>query len=85
LLLNFSYHNAHHQQLAVAWYRLPALHRHLYGNKSSQTLPMAQLLSPFHKHRVTRVLSEDYGVVDAAAGKAEGFIGAVSVSFLTAV
>lgn len=85
LLLNFPYHNAHHQQLAVAWYRLPALHGHLYGNTSSQTLPMAQLLSPFHKHRVTRVLSEDYGVVDAAAGKAEGFIGAVSVSFLTAV
>lgn len=85
LLLNFSYHNAHHQQLAVAWYRLPALHHQLYGSADSQTLPMARLLSPFHTHRITRVLSDNYGVVDTAAAKADGFIGAVSVSFLTAV
>lgn len=44
---------------------------------------MARLLLPFHRHRVKRVLSEDYGVVDIAAGKADGFIGALSVSFLT--
>ena len=85
LLLNFSYHNAHHQQLAVPWYRLPALHHKLYCKADSQTLPMARLLSPFNKHRVTRVLSDDYGIVDTAAGKADGFIGAVAVSFLTAV
>ncbi|MDH2917542.1 MAG: fatty acid desaturase [Gallionella sp.] len=85
LLLNFSYHNAHHEQLAVPWYRLPALHRSLYGDSSRQVIPMGNLLLPFHRHRVKRVLSDDYGVVDTAAGKVEGFIGAVSVSFLTAV
>ncbi len=85
LLLNFPYHNAHHEQLAVPWYRLPALHRKLYGDSNGPVIPMSRLLSPFHRHRVKRVLSEDYGVVDTAAGKADGFIGAVSVSFLTAV
>jgi fatty acid desaturase len=83
LLLNFPYHNAHHEQLAVPWYRLPALHRKLYADGSGLTIPMARLLLPFHRHRVKRVLSEDYGVVDIAAGKADGFIGALSVSFLT--
>ncbi len=85
LLLNFSYHNAHHEQLAVPWHRLPALHERLYGNDNRQIIPMAKLMLPFHRHRVKRVLSDDYGVVDTAGGRADGFIGAVSVSFLTAV
>jgi fatty acid desaturase len=84
LLLNFSYHNAHHEQLAMPWYRLPALHHKLYGEQYGQTVPMSRLLLPFHRHRVKRVLSDDYGVVDTATGKADGFVGAVSVSFLTA-
>jgi hypothetical protein len=46
---------------------------------------MSRLLNPFHRHRVKRVLSDDYGVLDTAASNADGFIGAVSVSFLTAV
>jgi len=85
LLLNFPYHNAHHEQLAVPWYRLPALHSKLYGIGYRQVIPMSRLLYPFHHHRVKRVLSDDYGVVDTTTGKADGFIGAVSVSFLTAV
>lgn len=86
LLLNFPYHNAHHEQISVPWYRLAALHRKLYGDDGyAQVIPMSKLLLPFHRHRVTRVLSDDYGVVDTVAGKAECFIGAVSVSFLTAV
>ncbi|MGH8705185.1 MAG: fatty acid desaturase, partial [Burkholderiales bacterium] len=31
LTLNFGYHNAHHERAAVPWYRLPALHRELFG------------------------------------------------------
>jgi fatty acid desaturase len=85
MLLNFPYHNAHHEQLAVPWHRLPALHKKLYGAGHRQVIPMAKLLAPFHCHRVQRVLSEDYGVVDTDSGNADGFIGAVSVSFLTAV
>jgi fatty acid desaturase len=85
LILNFPYHNAHHEQLAVPWYRLPALHNKLYGNTNGQVIPMAKLVFPFHLHRVRRILSNDYGVVDVTARTADGFIGAVSVSFLTAV
>jgi fatty acid desaturase len=85
LLLNFPYHNAHHEQLAVPWHRLPQFHKKLYGAGHCQVIPMAKLLAPFHRHRVQRVLSDDYGVVDTARGNADGFIGAVSVSFLTAV
>lgn len=85
LLLNFPYHNAHHEQPVVPWYRLPALHQTLYGEGCQQIIPMTRLLNPFHRHRVKRVLSDDYGVVDSANRKADGFIGAVSVSFLTAV
>lgn len=85
LLLNFPYHNAHHEQLAVPWHCLPALHHKLFGDNKGPVIPMSYLLLLFHRHRVTRLLSEDYGVVDIAASKADGFIGAVSVSFLTAV
>ena len=84
LLLNFPYHNAHHEKPTAPWYRLPALHRELYGAQPDQTLPMAKLLRPFHRHRVKRVLADDYGEVDPRSGRADSFVGAVSVSFLTA-
>lgn len=85
LLLNFPFHNAHHEKPTAPWYRLPALHRELYGAQPAQVIPMAKLLPPFHRYRVTRVLADDYGEVDPDAGHAAGFVGAVSVSFLTAV
>jgi fatty acid desaturase len=84
LLLNFPFHNAHHDKPSVPWYRLPALHRELYGAQPAQVIPMAKLLLPFHRHRVKRVLADDYGEVDADSGQTAGFVGAVSVSFLTA-
>ena len=82
LLLNFAYHNAHHAQPTVPWHRLPALHQRLYGSACAQSIPMARLLPPFHRHRVSRVLADDYGHVDA--GDPSAFRGAVGVSFLTA-
>ena len=85
LLLNFPFHNAHHEKPTAPWYRLPALHHELYGDAPAQAIPMAKLLLPFHRHRVTRVLADDYGEVDPRADHATGFVGAVSVSFLTAV
>jgi fatty acid desaturase len=84
LLLNFPYHNAHHEKPTAPWYRLPVLHRELYGAQPDQILPMAKLLLPFHRHRVKRVLADDYGEVDPRSGRADSFVGAVSVSFLTA-
>ncbi|TCJ18576.1 fatty acid desaturase [Parasulfuritortus cantonensis] len=83
LLLNFPYHNAHHECPIVPWHRLPALHRELYGSDCAQAIPMRRLLAPFHRYRVARVLAEDYGRVEA--GDPAAFKGALAVSFLTAV
>ncbi|HET7792577.1 MAG TPA: fatty acid desaturase, partial [Rhizobacter sp.] len=87
LWLNFGYHNAHHDRPTVAWHKLPAYHRELYGEAYAQVVPVRQLLRAFHVHRVTRVLSGDYGHVDGpeVPGRADQFVGAVGVSFLTAV
>lgn len=87
LWLNFGYHNAHHEKPVVPWHRLPALHHKLYDKRYAQVIPVRQLLKSFHINRVRRVLSSDYGRVlpPDAPGRADGFLGAVGVSFLTAV
>ena len=85
LVLNFPYHNAHHVRPGMPWYRLPALHRALYGDNDPQVITCRQLLSSYHRHRVQRVLAENYGTVAAGGDRAAAFLGAVGVSFLTAV
>lgn len=85
LVLNFPYHNAHHTRTGVPWYQLPALHRKLYGAHDAQVIPCRELIANYHRHRVARVMAEDYGAVSADGRRASGFIGAVGVSFLTAV
>ena len=85
LVLNFGYHNAHHARTGTPWYRLPDLHDSLYGCEDPQLLPLQDLLRNFHRHRVSRVLACDYGTVSESGSRASGFIGAVGVSFLTAV
>jgi fatty acid desaturase len=85
LVLNFPYHNAHHVRPSMPWHRLPALHRSLYGEKDPQVITCRHLLASYHRHRVARVLAENYGSVSATGNRAGGFLGAVGVSFLTAV
>ena len=85
--LNFGYHNAHHERPTLPWYRLPAFHRSLDEASNAPVIPMRLLLKSFHINRVSRVLAVDYGVVlpPEAKDRADGFLGAVGVSFLTAV
>ena len=86
LLLNFSYHNAHHERPIVPWHDLPALHAKLFPGEHVQTLPMVELLKGYHRDRIARILSDDYGEVKTSgANRADGFLGAAGVSFLTAV
>lgn len=87
LWLNFGYHNAHHERPTVPWHRLPSFHRELYPMDYAQVTPVRELLRSFHVNRVKRVLASDYGQVlpPGAPGRADGFLGAVGVSFLTAV
>lgn len=85
LVLNFPYHNAHHVRPGAPWYRLPRLHRSLYGENDRQVITCRELIVSYHRHRVARVLAHDYGSVAAAGDRVGGFLGAVGVSFLTAV
>jgi len=83
LLLNFSYHNAHHERPIEPWYELPKLHAELFPAQCVQIIPMRALLKGYHRDRIARVVCDDYGAVKP--GQVDGFIGAVGVSFLTAV
>lgn len=87
LTLNFGYHNAHHQRASVPWYRLPALHRELYADQSLAVVALSELLVTWHRHRVRRVSSDDYGAPaeQPGRGRADDFVGAHGVSFLTVI
>jgi fatty acid desaturase len=85
LTLNFAYHNAHHAKPTLIWFRLPALHAQMKEITEPQSVPFKQQLVSFHRQRVARVLSEDYGqehvLTQINLGKA---VGVNAVSFLTA-
>ena len=84
LFLNFPYHNAHHEKPVVPWHQLPQLHQQLFGDTTVlPVIPMSKLLKAYHLHRVTRLQSNDYGVLNNSSANA--FIGAAGVSFLTAL
>ena len=85
LTLNFGYHNAHHQRPSLPWWRLPALHRDLYGGGSLAVMPLRELLATWHRNRVRRVYAEDYGAVGSGPNRAASFVGAHGVSFLTVI
>jgi len=85
LLLNFAYHNAHHERPIVPWHDLPQLHAQLFPGEYRQVIPMLELVRGHHRDRIRRIVSDDYGLVGDGPGKADRFLGAVGVSFLTAV
>jgi len=83
LLLNFSYHNAHHERPIEPWHELPRLHAQLFPERYVQIIPMSDLLKGYHRDRIARVVSDDYG--EFRPGAVDRFVGAIGVSFLTAV
>jgi len=85
LTLNFGYHNAHHHRASLPWYRLPALHRSLYGEETPAVMPLRELLRTWHRNRVRRVCADDYGTLGSGPGRADNFVGAHGASFLTVV
>ncbi len=93
--LNFGYHNAHHARPIVPWYRLPALHRELYGDGDELFIPFLAQLKMFHNFRVERVFfgeareepmtadaQEEYNFLEEA--RAAKVSGGNAASFLTA-
>ena len=87
LVLNFGFHNAHHERPAEPWYRLPALNRQLFGGDGGRFIPFRNVLKGYHRYRASRVMNEDHGDIDVGHGpdKGLGFIGVYGVSFLTAL
>ena len=89
LTLNFGFHNAHHDDMNIPWYRLPERHRELFGNDSAAVIPFPAQLKMFHKHRVRRIVGNHNDEAPTgrkflrAAQKAEVY-GGNAASFLTA-
>ena len=84
--LNFGYHTAHHERASVAWHDLPEFHRELYGEgENEQVLPYGELMHTLHRNRLARVMVDDYGEVGSGPHRADGFVGAHGVSFLSIV
>ncbi len=89
LVLNFGYHNAHHADMNLPFYRLPELHRELTGNDPVRVIPFAAQLKLFHRNRVWRIYNPqpaDYPKGDAylkTAQTGRGLIGGNAASFLT--
>jgi fatty acid desaturase len=60
--LNFGFHNAHHARPNTPWFRLPALHRELFGDDPKDVIPLGPQLRIFHQYRVSRIVEgEDEG------------------------
>jgi len=88
LTLNFGFHNAHHDDMNVPWYRLPEKHRELFGNDPIAVIPFSAQLKIFHKQRVRRIVDNHESETPTgrdfllAAQKAEVY-GGNAASFLT--
>ena len=89
LTLNFGYHNAHHFNMNVPWYRLPTLHREITADDPTRVIPFMSQLTVYHRNRVLRICNpepdnypqgEDYL---KSARKGVGPIGGNAASFLT--
>jgi len=86
--LNFGFHNAHHADMTVPWYRLPAKHREMFGDDPAAVIPLGAQLKIFHRQRVRRVVGNHEGIEPEgkeflrAAQRAEVY-GGNAASFLT--
>lgn len=84
LLLNFGYHNAHHEVMKCPWHSISELDGEMSQNKIVNYIPMTQQLLSYHRYRVSR-LTTGQGDATGALGDRnyENFYGAVDVSFIT--
>ena len=88
LTLNFCFHNAHHADMNVPWYRLPAKHRELFGDDPENVIPLLAQLRIFHRQRVRRIVGnhegdEPYGYDFLVAARNAQVYGGNAASFLT--
>jgi omega-6 fatty acid desaturase (delta-12 desaturase) len=90
LVLNFGFHNAHHARPTTPWYELPRLHRQLFGDDPSTTIPLWPQLKVFHRYRNYRIFHDAPGLSDVdgreflRAAQQSRVTGGNAASFLTA-
>lgn len=83
LLLNFGYHNAHHELMKCPWYSLPELDKELYSGKEIHYITLPELVGNYHRFRLSRIYSGQGTAVDAQGNRQlETFYGGIEVSFL---
>lgn len=83
LLLNFGYHNAHHELMKCPWHSLHELDRALFTGQEVHYLTLPQLLANYHLFRVSRIFSGQGEAVDEQGDlDLNTFYGTVGVSFL---
>ncbi len=89
LLLNFCYHNAHHANMNLPFYRLPVLQAELGATDTSHVIPFAAQIKLYHYNRVSRIHNprpENYPQGKEylrTAQSGSGPIGGNAASFLT--
>lgn len=83
LLLNFGYHNAHHEVMQCPWYHLPALDRALFPHQTQHYITLLELVGNYHRFRVSRILTGQGQATDSTNNRQlNTFYGATEVSFL---
>jgi len=61
LLLNFSYHSAHHAVMKCPWYALPELDQAIAQTHSVHHISLRQVMLNYHRFRVKRLFDLDEG------------------------
>lgn len=83
LLLNFGYHNAHHEIMKCPWHSLHELDKEFAAVQQVHTLTLPALLANYHRFRIERIFSGQGQATDEQGNlQLDAFYGAVGVSML---
>lgn len=83
LLLNFGYHNAHHELMKCPWHNLHELDTKLFTGEEAHYVNLSQLIANYHQFRISRIFSgQGKGIDEQGSFQLDNFFGAVGVSFL---
>ncbi len=90
LVLNFGFHNAHHARPTTPWYKLPGLHRELFGDDSKHVIRLLPQLIIYWKYRRYRIFHDAPNLLSVEgkdfllAAQKSKVTGGNAASFLTA-
>jgi fatty acid desaturase len=83
LMLNFGYHNAHHELMKCPWHSLPALDRALFTGNEVHYITLPELVYNYHQFRLKRLFSGQGVAINEKGDRClETFYGGSEVSFL---